>query len=103
MSATTSPPPGSPCGAERCFVCKGPFHPATGGYHPNGMGGLTPFCGACERDLLRWMIGHIKSVKKRVKVDGKTVVLRFYDYAHPPLETTDAQEDAQEAHQDEEG
>ena len=72
-----------------CFVCKGPFHPSTGGLHDNGKGGLTPFCGACEKDFVQWLVKHTRSRMRRTKVDGKTVVLRFYDYAHPPLDKPD--------------
>lgn len=59
----------------RCFVCKGPYHPATGGLHDNGKGGLTPFCGVCERDALdfvKWQ--H----RRRWKADGKRI--SFYDH-----------------------
>lgn len=42
---------------DKCFVCKGPFHPATGGVHgPSN----TKFCGACERDFVKFVAGHTK-------------------------------------------
>jgi hypothetical protein len=69
--------------SARCFVCKGPFHPATGGLHDNGRGGLTPFCGPCERDTVAWLVKQ-QGRHRRVKVGGRTLVLRFYDYARPP-------------------
>jgi hypothetical protein len=67
----------------RCFVCGGPFHLATGGFHDNGRGGLTPFCGPCERDLVEWRAHVTRYRNRKIKVDGKTLVLRFYDYARP--------------------
>lgn len=42
------------------------------------------FCGACERGLKDFVLDLVRSKKKRVKVDGQTKVLKFYDYAHPP-------------------
>lgn len=57
---------------EHCFVCRGPFHPSTGGLHgPNN----TKFCGACEHDFLKWVKGHT------ARRWGKG---RFYDHACVP-------------------
>jgi hypothetical protein len=85
-STTTQTSKSVPSAGTKCFVCGAPWHPASGGLHDNGLGGLTAFCGACERDLVKWVVNHIKSVKKKVKVDGKVVILKFYDYAHPPVD-----------------
>lgn len=66
-----------------CFVCGGPYHPATGGLHYVEFSGrYVPWCGVCERDSVKWLVGHIKGRQRKIKVDGKTRVLKFYDYAH---------------------
>jgi hypothetical protein len=44
------------------------------------------WCGPCERDHVKWFVAYSKGVNKRVKVDGKWVVIRFHDHAHPPRE-----------------
>jgi hypothetical protein len=74
----------------RCFVCRAPWHPASGGLHwVEFTKRFVPWCGACERDFVKWYVRHQKAVTKRVKVNGKTVVLRFYDYAFPPSGTSE--------------
>lgn len=68
MSETVVTAPEGP----KCFVCKGPFHLATGGVHgPKD----TPFCGACEHDLFKWVKHHT------ARRWGKG---RFYDHAKVP-------------------
>jgi hypothetical protein len=67
-----------------CSVCGGPYHPATGGLHwVEWSQRDVPWCGPCERDFVKWVARHSRSRMRRQKVNGKTVVLRFYDYAHP--------------------
>jgi len=69
----------------KCFVCKGPFHPATGGLHwVEFTQRFVPWCGACERDHVEWLIRHMKGRKRTIKVNGVKKHLYFYDYAHPP-------------------
>jgi hypothetical protein len=43
----------------------------------------VPFCGVCETDLKDWLVCHMKGRVRKIRVDGKTRVLRFYDHAHP--------------------
>ena len=41
---------------ERCFSCRGPFHPATGHYHRPDV----PVCGPCTKRFVAWLKGHTK-------------------------------------------
>jgi ribosomal protein L24E len=57
----------------RCAVCGGPFHPATGGLHfVEKTGRWVPFCGMCERELVKWVAQHTRR---------KWWGIRFYDHA----------------------
>jgi hypothetical protein len=55
-----------------CFVCKGPYHPATGGLfgHQN-----TPFCGACVRECIKFL---------KEWTPRKSGGVRFYQHATLP-------------------
>jgi hypothetical protein len=67
-----------------CAVCGGPYHPATGGLHwVEWSQRDVPWCGVCERDFVKWVARHSRSRMRRQKVNGKTIVIRFYDFAHP--------------------
>lgn len=40
-----------------CQCCgKNPYHPATGGIHPNGKGGFVAWCGPCEREMVKFLV-----------------------------------------------
>lgn len=56
---------------DRCSVCKGPYHPATGHY----ISAKMRWCGPCTREHVTWLKGHMN----RRWGDG-----RFYDHAQPP-------------------
>ena len=63
----------------RCFVCKGPFHPATGGVHgPNN----TPFCGRCERSFFAWVREH--TARSWGGKANRKMNLKFYAHARVP-------------------
>lgn len=67
-----------------CACCGGPYHPATGGLHwVEFSQKFVAWCGPCERDFVKWVVQHSRSRLRRTKVDGKTLVLRFYDFAFP--------------------
>jgi hypothetical protein len=74
-----------------CFVCKGPWHPATGGLHwVEFSKRFVAWCGPCEHDFVKWFVRHQHARIRRHKAPGgKTVVLRFYDYAFPLLDKAD--------------
>ena len=46
----------------------------------------VPWCGACERDFIKWFIAHARGRHRKIKVDGKTKVIKFYDLAYNPRE-----------------
>lgn len=73
---------------SNCFVCKAPYHPATGGLHwVEYTQRYVAFCGVCEKDFVKWIVNHIKGTRKRVMgSDGKKKYVYFYDNAHPPKE-----------------
>ena len=71
-----------------CAVCGGPYHPATGGLHyVSHSGREVPWCGPCELDAVKWLVAHIKSVRKRTTdMSGQRIYVNFYDHAFPPPE-----------------
>lgn len=67
-----------------CACCGAPYHPATGGLHwVEFTQREVPWCGACERDFVKWVKGHTNRRWGGVK---------FYDMVGPPR-TDDNSED----------
>src|SRR3990167_4782470 len=56
----------------RCFICRGPFHTATGGLFGHQR---TPFCGPCVRETI---------VFSKERTRRRSSGVRFYDHAYPP-------------------
>jgi hypothetical protein len=70
-----------------CACCGAPYHPATGGLHyVEFTDREVPWCGACERDFVKWFVRHAKGRHRKLKVNGKTVIIKFYDCVGPPRE-----------------
>jgi hypothetical protein len=56
---------------DRCFACRGPYHPASGHLFREFD---VAYCGACFRHFYSWMRGHLN-------VRFGKLHLKFYDFA----------------------
>jgi hypothetical protein len=68
-----------------CDLCGGPYHESTGGRHwVEWSGRWSLWCGTCEGDFVRWFVNHARGRHRKLKIDGKTVIIKFYDCVGQP-------------------
>ena len=71
----------------KCGCCGGPYHPSTGGLHwVEFTQRDVPWCGTCERDFVKWFVKHAKGRIRKVKVNGKTKIIKVYELDIPNRE-----------------